>query len=61
MIVDLPFGAYMTLSMGFDCDRNGKFYEHIVPDIEISKQDNFDDLLVDKNIQEGIKFIMTKK
>lgn len=57
IIVDLPFGAYMTLSTGFDCDRNGNFYQHIEPDIKISKQDNFDDLLLNKNIQEGIKFI----
>lgn len=59
MIVDLPFKAYMTLTIGLDCDRNGNFYEQIVPDITVSKQDNFDDLLLDKNIQEGIKFIKT--
>ena len=56
-IVDLPFGAYITLSTGLDCDRNGNFYKHIFPDITISKQDNFDDLLLDKNIQEAIKYI----
>lgn len=61
MIVDLPFGAYMTLSTGFDCDRNGNFYKHIVPDITISKQDNFNDLVLDKNIQEAIKFINSPK
>lgn len=61
MIVDLPFGAYMTLSMGFDCDRNENFYQHIVPDIEVSKQDNFDNLLFDENIREAIKFIITEK
>lgn len=61
MIVDLPFGAYMTLTVGLDCDRNGNFYEQLVPEITISKQDNFDDLLSDKNIQEGIKFITALK
>jgi hypothetical protein len=59
-IVNLPFGAYMTLSTGYDCDRNGIFYHRIVPDISISKEDNFDDLLSDKNIIEGIKFIRAK-
>ncbi|MDQ7918063.1 S41 family peptidase [Mesonia sp. MT50] len=54
---NLPFGAYMTLTMGYDCDRNEKFYEYIIPDIHIVKQDNFENLLLDKNIQEAIKFI----
>lgn len=60
MIVDLPFGAYMTLTIGYDCDRNGKFYENILPDIEIIKQDNFDNLLLDPNILESIQFITHK-
>ena len=55
--VDLPFSAYMALTVGYDCDRNGKFYKQILPDILISRQDNFDDLLLDKNIQEAIKYI----
>lgn len=57
IVVDLPFGAYMTLTIGLDGDRNGNFYEKIIPDILVSKQDNFDDLMLDKNIQEGVKFI----
>lgn len=61
MIVDLPFGAYMTLTIGYDCDRNGKFYESILPDIEILKQDNFDNLLLDPNILEAIQFITRKE
>ena len=56
----LPYDATLILSMAYDCDRNGVFYEHIVPDIAISKQDNFDDLLSDQNIQEAIKFIDKK-
>ena len=57
----LPFGAYMALTIGYDCDRNGVFYDKIVPDILLSKQDNFDNLLLDKNIQEAIKFITKEK
>ena len=60
MVVTLPFDARMPLSIGYDCDRNGIYYEQIIPDIVVSKQDNFDDLLHDKNIQEAIQFF-TKK
>ena len=57
----LPFGAFMALTIGYDCDRNGVFYDKIVPDVSLSKQDNFDNLLLDKNIQEAIKFITKQK
>jgi len=60
MMVDLPFNARMSLSIGYDCDRNGNYYEKIIPDITVSKQDDFDDLLQDKNIQEAILFIEKK-
>ena len=60
MVVTLPFDARMPLSIGYDCDRNGVYYQQIIPDIVVSKQDNFDDLLQDKNIQEAIQFF-TKK
>lgn len=56
-IADLGFTAYMTVTVGYNCDRSGKFYEQIIPDISVVKQDNFDDLLQDKNIKEAIKFI----
>ena len=57
---DLPFGAYMAITVSYDCDRNGRFYDKIIPDILLSKQDNFDNLLLDKNILEAIKW-MNKK
>lgn len=57
---DLPFGVYMAMTVSYDCDRNGKFYDKIIPDILLSKQDNFDNLLLDKNIMEAIKW-MNKK
>lgn len=60
VIRDLSFGAYMTLTIGYDVDRNGIFYEQIVPDILVAKQDNFDDLLLDSNIHEAIKFMTTE-
>lgn len=60
VVRNLPFGAYMALTVGYDCDRNGEFYEKIIPDIEITKQDNFENLLLDENIKEAIKYINKK-
>lgn len=57
----LPFGALFYLTMGFDCDRNGVFYDQIIPDVTIDKKDNFDDLMQDENIQESIKFIISEQ
>lgn len=56
----LPFDITMALTTTYDTDRNGNYFEQIIPDIVVSKQDNFDDLLLDKNIQEAIKFINNK-
>lgn len=56
----LPFDVKMALTTTYDSDRNGKYYEQITPDIIVSKQDNFDDLRLDKNIREAIKFINYK-
>ncbi|KLT63972.1 S41 family peptidase [Pedobacter sp. BMA] len=53
----LPFNTTMALTTGYDSDRNGIYYDYIVPDVAVSKQDNFDDLSLDGNIIESIKFI----
>ncbi len=57
---DLPFGIVMALTIGYDCDRNKIGYERIIPDILISKQDNFENLLEDKNIEEAMRWINKK-
>lgn len=57
VIRSLPLVDYMALTVGYDCDRNGIYYEKIVPDVEILNQDNFDNLLLDPNILEAIKYI----
>lgn len=59
-MVDLPFGTQLFLTTSFVADRNNTYYKQIIPDIPISKQDNFEDLMEDKNIQEAIKFIKGK-
>ncbi|MFC3559834.1 S41 family peptidase [Pedobacter jamesrossensis] len=56
----LPYDVTLALTNSYYSDRNGNHYEKIIPDVAVSKSDNFDDLLLDKNIQESIKFI-TKK
>lgn len=55
----LPFNITMALTTGLDSDRNGKTYATIVPDITIVKQDNFDNLLLDKKVEKAIHFIRT--
>lgn len=56
----LPFGALIALTTGYDSDRDGQYYPYIVPDNLISKQDNFDNLMSDANIQEAVKFIKSE-
>ncbi|MDN5478223.1 MAG: S41 family peptidase [Chryseobacterium sp.] len=58
--VELPFSTVLILSVALDTDRNGIYYDPIIPDIAVSKQDNFNDLLADKNVQEAISFISKK-
>lgn len=57
----LPFNITMALTTSYDSDRNGNYHEKIIPDILVSKQDNFDNLLADQNIQEAIKFFSKKE
>lgn len=60
-VSNLPFGTIMTLTRTYNSDRNGNYYERIIPEIPVLKQDNFDDFLLDGNIQEAIKFISKKE
>ena len=53
---ELPFGAVLALTVGYDSDRNGVYHEQIVPDIIVRKQDNFENLMLDANILEAVKF-----
>lgn len=38
VIRNLPFGAYMALTVGYDCDRNGEFYERIIQKLKLIKK-----------------------
>ncbi|WP_298544797.1 S41 family peptidase [uncultured Aquimarina sp.] len=52
----MPFDTYFNNAEAYDVDRNGQFYEHIIPGIAIHKSDNFKNLLEDDNIKEAIKY-----
>ncbi|GGG63658.1 S41 family peptidase [Epilithonimonas arachidiradicis] len=52
----LPFGSTMAITIGYDSDRNGNYYEQIIPNVFVSKKDNFDNLLLDGNFVEAVKF-----
>jgi len=56
----LPFDTTMAITIGYDSDRNGNYYEQIIPDIFVSKKDNFDYLLLDGNVVEAVKFFEGK-
>lgn len=53
---ELPFKSYMALTTSYDCDRNGNYYETVIPDISISNGDNYTNLMSDSNIKEAIKY-----
>lgn len=46
----LPFGIDFVLTLAIDCDRNGKTYSRIEPDVLVKKGDNFDDLMLDEKV-----------
>ena len=54
---EMPFGRSAAITESYATDRFGKFTKTIVPDIEVIKQTNFENLSKDKNIIEAIKFI----
>lgn len=56
-LYEMPFGIKAAITESYGTDRSAKFTKTIVPDIEIIKQTNFEDLTKDKNIVEAIKFI----
>lgn len=56
----LPFESYMALTTAINADRNVKVHDHVIPDITIIKQDNFENLLLDKKIVEAIRYLKTR-
>jgi len=53
----LPFNSLIALTTGYYSDRDGNYYPFIYPDVVVSKQDNFQDLMADANVQKAIEFI----
>lgn len=58
---ELPFDIKAAITMSYATDRSAKYTKTIIPDIEIIKQTNFENLSMDKNIIEAIKFINSKQ
>ncbi|MEM8765039.1 MAG: S41 family peptidase [Bacteroidota bacterium] len=56
-LYDMPFGIKAAITESYGTDRSAKFTKTIIPDIEVVKETNFEDLLKDKNIIEAMKFI----
>ena len=54
---DLPFGIKAAITQSKATDRSAKFTKTIIPDIEVIKKTNFEDLSKDQNIIEAMKFI----
>jgi len=59
-LYELPFGVKAAITESYGTDRSAKFTKTIIPDIEVVKETNFEDLSSDKNIIEAIKFINSK-
>ena len=59
-LYEMPFGIKAAITESYGTDRSGKFTKTIIPDIEVIKESNFEDLANDKNIIEAIKFINSK-
>lgn len=60
-LYELPFGIKAAITESYGTDRSAKFTKTIIPDIEVIKETNFEDLSKDKNIIEAIKFINSKQ
>ena len=56
-LYEMSFGIKAAITESYGTDRSAKFTKNIVPDIEVIKQTNFEDLPKDKNVIEAIKFI----
>ncbi|WP_394751071.1 S41 family peptidase [Spongiimicrobium salis] len=60
-LYEMPFGIKAAITESYGTDRSGTFTKTIVPNIEVIKQTNFEDLSKDKNIIEAIMFIDSKQ
>lgn len=56
-LYEMPFGIKAAITESYGTDRSGKYTKTIIPDIEVLKQTNFENLHHDQNILEAIQFI----
>ncbi|WP_074406588.1 S41 family peptidase [Aquimarina megaterium] len=60
-LYELPYDTKAAITESYGTDRSAKFTKTIIPDIEVVKQHNFENLAKDKNIIMAIKFINSKQ
>lgn len=60
-LYELPFGIKAAITESYGTDRSAKFTKTVIPDIEVIKETNFENLSKDKNIIEAIKYINSKQ
>lgn len=56
-LTQLPFDVKLTLTSGYLADRKANYEPKIIPHIPVIKEANFQDISLDTNIIEAIKFI----
>ena len=56
-----PLGIILTLSIGYEKDRNGNQMSFLKPDIELFEDDNFDELEKDVKVKEAINWLADKR
>ncbi|MFN0257303.1 S41 family peptidase [Pedobacter ureilyticus] len=52
----LPYDSFIAMTTGYDGDRSGTYYARIEPEVPLSKNDDFKDLMSDANVQQAIRF-----
>ncbi|MEL7221598.1 MAG: protease/peptidase, partial [Bacteroidota bacterium] len=58
---ELPFDTKAALTTSYIADKNNKYDPYIMPDVEIIKQDNFEDLTKDGNVLKAMEFFKAKE
>ncbi|GAA4271801.1 S41 family peptidase [Aquimarina gracilis] len=60
-LYELPYNTKAAITESYGTDRSAKFTKTIIPDIEVIKQHNFENLAKDKNIIMAMEFINSKQ
>ncbi|MFK7934710.1 MAG: S41 family peptidase [Saprospiraceae bacterium] len=56
-LFELPFDITAAITLSYGTDRTMNYTKTIIPDVPISKKDNFTDLMKDENVKAAMEFI----